>query len=180
MTSLSGISVYVSGFTHSVVFEPEQPTHHTIGRGSNLLLNIAPDRRGLLPEENVKLLSDMTKEMRRRLVDCRIPCSEIKCDNEKLWITLDRYSLVDHVVIEEDLTDGEHIEEFDICIGETFEEFNNVQVFHGYTVGHKAICTFPPIRAKNVIIKIKGDGKHKIKALYACYAASDKQITQIY
>ena len=154
--------------------------YHTIGRGSNLLLNIAPDRRGLLPEENVKLLSDMTKEMHRRLVDCRIPCSEIKSDSEKIWVTLDKYSLVDHVVIEENIENGEHIKEFDVCIGETFEEFNSVQVYHGYTVGHKAICTFPPIRAKNVIIKIKGDGKQKIKALYACYVSSDKQITQIY
>lgn len=151
----------------------------TVGRGSNLLLNIAPDRRGLLPEENLRLLGDMMKEMRRRLNDCRIPSSGIIKEDGYYYISLDGYSLVDHVVLEEDITDGGHITSFDICASETCEQFNNVSVYHGFTVGHKVICTFPTIRAKNIVVKIESDGKEKLKSIFACYAGG-KQIKQIY
>ena len=155
--------------------------YHSIGKGANLLLNIAPDRRGLIPESNLKLLGDMTAEMKRRLVDCRLPSSEVIKDDEKYFITLDKYSLVNEVVLEEDMTDGQHITSFDICVSETFEEFNSFPIYRGYTVGHKMICTFPPIRAKNIVVKVNGtDGKDNLKNIYACYTADGEQIYQIY
>lgn len=152
----------------------------TVGRGANLLINIAPDRRGLLPEENVKLLSDMTAEMNRRLTQCRLPSSEIREKDGYYYITLDKFSLVDHVVLEEDMTDGQSVTAFDICISETGEEFNNVQVYRGGTIGHRVICTFPVIRAKNVVIKLKSEGEAKLKNAYACYVTGKEQIHQIY
>ena len=155
--------------------------YHSIGKGANLLLNIAPDRRGLIPESNLKLLGDMAAEMNRRLTDCRLPSSEVKKDDEKYFITLDKYSLVDHVVLEEDMTDGQHITSFDVCVSETFEEFNHFPIYRGYTVGHKMICTFPPVRAKNIVVRVNGtDGKDKLKNIYACYVSGGEQIYQIY
>lgn len=153
----------------------------SVGRGSNLLINIAPDRRGLLPEENLKLLGDMMKEMKRRLVDCRIPSSEVCFDGEKYYISFDKYSLVDHVVLEEDMTDGQHINGFDVCISETCNQDVNVLMFRGGTVGHKMICTFPPVRAKNIVVRITdSDGQEKLKSIYACYASGGENIKQIY
>lgn len=155
--------------------------YHSIGKGANLLINIGPDRRGLLPESNLKLLSYMMKEMNRRLTECRVPSSEVIKDDEKYFIRLDKYSLVDHVVLEEDMTDGAHIESFDICVSETTQEFVHVPIYRGYTVGHKMICTFPPIRAKNIVVKVtEKDGEENIKNIYACYVTGKEQIHQIY
>lgn len=154
--------------------------YHSIGKGANLLINIGPDRRGLLPENNVALIKYMTEEMHRRLNDCRVPSSEIIKDDEKYFIRLNEYSLVDHVVLEEDIADGSHIKAFDVCISETTQEFVNVPVYRGFTVGHKMICTFPLIRAKNIIVKIAdSDGNAKLKNIYACCTA-DEKIKQIY
>lgn len=154
--------------------------YHSIGKGANLLINIGPDRRGLLPENNVALIKYMTEEMHRRLNDCRVPSSKIIKDDEKYFIRLDEYSLVDHVVLEEDITNGSHIKAFDVCISETTQEFVHVPVYRGFTVGHKMICTFPLIRAKNIIVKIaESDGNAKLKNIYACCTA-DERIKQIY
>lgn len=154
--------------------------YHTIGKGSNLLINIGPDRRGLLPESNVKLVSDMVKEMKRRLTDCRIPSSEFNYDGEKYVAVLDKFSLVDHVVLEEDMTNGQHIESFEIFVSETMGEESAVSVYKGGTVGHRMICTFPVIRTQKIIVRVKGGGKEKFKKLYACRISDGKQIHQIY
>lgn len=154
--------------------------YHSIGKGANLLINIGPDRRGLLPESNVALIKHMTTEMNRRLTQCRIPSSDVLSDEEKFFIRFDKYSLFDHVIIEEDISDGGHIKAFEICVSETTDDNVNIPIYRGFTVGHKMICTFPPIRGKNVIIKITdSDGNVKLNKLYACYV-SGKQINQIY
>ncbi len=155
--------------------------YRSIGNGANLLINIGPDRRGLLPESNLELLSYMTKEMKRILEDCRLPSSGLTKENGIYSISFDKYLLVDHVVIEEDLTEGQHISGFDICTSETGDKFVNVPIFRGGTVGHKVICTFPPVRAKNIVVKItSSDGEEKLKNIYACYSRPDEQIFQIY
>lgn len=154
--------------------------YHSIGKGANLLINIGPDRRGLLPESNVALIKHMTTEMNRRLTQCRIPSSDVLSDKEKFFIRFDKYSLFDHVIIEEDISDGGHIKAFEICVSETTDDNVNIPIYRGFTVGHKMICTFPPIRGKNVIVKITdSDGNVKLNKLYACYV-SGKQINQIY
>lgn len=152
----------------------------SVGRGSNLLINIAPDRRGLLPEENVKLVSDMISEMRRRLVDCRIPSSEVRKDGEKFVISLDEYSLVDHIVIEEDQEADVKINSFDVYVSE-IDGYNNnsFMLYRGCTVGRRAIITFPAVRARNIFVVVNGTGEEKIRSISASYAGG-KQIKQIY
>lgn len=154
--------------------------YHSVGKGANLLINIGPDRRGLLPESNVALIKHMTAEMNRRLTQCRIPSSGVLSDEEKFFIRFDKYSLFDHVIIEEDISDGGHIKAFEICVSETTNDRVNVPIYRGFTVGHKMICTFPPIRGKNVVVRITdSDGEVKLNKLYACYI-SGEQINQIY
>lgn len=154
--------------------------YHTIGKGSNLLINIGPDRRGLLPENNVKLISDMVTEMKRRLTECRIPSSAFSFDGEKYVTVLDEFSLIDHVVLEEDCKNGQHIEAFEIFISETMGEDSAVSVYKGGSVGHRAICTFPIIRAQKIILKVNGGNKEKLKSFYACRVSDGERIYQIY
>lgn len=48
--------------------------YYSVGRGANLLLNIGPDRRGLLPEADVQRLREFGAEIRRRFSN-PIPCT---------------------------------------------------------------------------------------------------------
>lgn len=150
---------------------------NSVGRGANLLINIAPDRRGLLPEENVKLISDMMKEVKRIQTECVLPATApAKNGNGEYVITLERFSLVDTVIIEEDMTEGQHVKSFEISVSQTDSEDSRVSVYSGYTVGHKRICTFPTIRARKIMLRVCSDGNAKISKITPIYAAGKQQI----
>ncbi|WP_458788465.1 alpha-L-fucosidase, partial [Vallitalea sediminicola] len=40
--------------------------YYSVGRGTNLLMNIGPDRRGLVPEKDSKRLLEFGAEIKRR------------------------------------------------------------------------------------------------------------------
>ena len=125
--------------------------YYSIGRGSNLLVNIGPDRRGLLPESNIEILKNMKEEIKRRFVDCKIEYKKLeKVDNE-YQLEFDSNYLVDNVVLEEDMTDGQKIREFTIYTA-PYHTAGRIAVYKGYTVGHKLVCQFPPIRTRTLEI----------------------------
>lgn len=133
----------------------------TVGRGSNLLLNIAPDRCGLLPQYCVDRLSAMRRELDYRFRLCKVRSGAMTCriedDGKKCFtVPLDGFRLIDHIVIRENLESGEHIRAFTAYAvpfeGDDVRHIGRVDVFLGKTVGHKRICTFPPIRTEFVDI----------------------------
>lgn len=128
----------------------------TVGRGSNLLLNIAPDRRGLLPQYCADRISAMRRELDYRFRLCKVRSGAVTCriedDGKKCFtVQLEGFRLIDHIVIRENLESGEHIRAFTAYAvpfeGDNVRHIGRVDVFLGKTVGHKRICTFPPIRA---------------------------------
>lgn len=148
---------------------------YSVGRGSNMLINIAPDRNGLLPEKNVQIFKDAMAEVKRRAVDCKIGSSAIINEGDYFYINLDKMTLIDYVEIEEDITDGESVLEFDVEICSAFSPDEQIGVVRGYTIGHKRICTFAPIRGQMVCVHItKSKGIPKIKAIRASFTKPEK------
>lgn len=133
--------------------------YYTVGRGANMLLNIAPDRRGLLPEADCKSLIEMGNKIKERFsepifsldVFKRVANSWIhQLENPLKW---DDSYLIDHLVICENLTDGESIKRFRInAIG--YHDMKPICIYEGYNVGNKAICQFPPIRCRGIIFEV--------------------------
>ncbi len=141
--------------------------YHSVGRGANLLINIGPDRRGLLPDKDAKRLIEFGKEIKRRFE------SPIKYNMKEEYICeFEKPELVNHVVIEEDLTDGEHIKKFEIFLYPTHQGVP-IKVFEGDTVGHKRICMFPTFATEKAKIVITGkNGEEKIKAVNFYYVTN--------
>ena len=54
---------------------------YSVGRGANLLLNVGPDHRGLIPEEDAARLLEFGDEIRRRYAN-PLPVTEISAENE--------------------------------------------------------------------------------------------------
>ena len=153
--------------------------YYSIGRGANLLINLAPDRRGLLQENNMALLSHMTNEMKRRLTDCRLQEQSKEKNGNEYTLTFEPQKLIDHVVLEEDMTDGQNIHGFTVYAS-PYKTEARIAVYKGFTVGHRQICTFPPIRAKHIEIVIDAaDDGEKLNNYYACYVSGNEQIYQI-
>jgi len=125
--------------------------YYTIGRGANLLINIGPDRRGLLPEADCARLSEFGEEIRRRFSD---PVStEFRRENDVLIWETDVPELISHVVLSEDLTKGQSVENFSIKCS-PYPYGQPITVYEGKTIGRKTICRFPHFLTKKVEITV--------------------------
>jgi len=150
---------------------------YSVGRGANLLLNIGPDSRGLLPDADAARLAEFGAALRERWGH-PLPFGEVKTlENGRFAVsTADPFlpdhlgtELVDTVVIEEDITYGEAIEEFRIhCHLPCGWKGKITCVYHGDTVGHRAICRIPLIRTGHIEVEIlRADGEAKLKSVRA-------------
>lgn len=155
----------------------------SVGRGANLLLNVAPDRRGLIQDEDVRLLSLMKDEIDRRLHSCMIhtPAFEKLTDPKDghliFRVVLPVSHLVDHVVMEEDLTDGDHIYAFSIRSKPYENPSMDIEMYRGGTVGHKAICRFPTIRTRCIEVHVtEGDPEAVLKSLRLLYVGESSSL----
>ncbi|MGD0577788.1 MAG: alpha-L-fucosidase [Bryobacteraceae bacterium] len=136
--------------------------HQTVGRGAQLVLGLAPDNRGLLPEVDVKRLAEFGAEVRRiygrGLLEQRslVPTNPELCATApehacSYEVRLSRNITFDRAVIEEDLTEGQRIREYWISTGVAD---TGRLLAHGTTVGHKKIEIFAPATASKVYLTI--------------------------
>jgi len=134
--------------------------YHSVGCGSNFLINIGPDRRGLLPDVDAMRLLNFGKEISKRFSN-PVP-SKIQIEEDGIIIKLEKEQMINHLILAEDLAYGEMIEEFEVYIKNAII-YRPVCVYTGKTVGHKRIITFPQIRTTEIIVKIaKSRGEFKI------------------
>lgn len=140
--------------------------YYSVGKGANLLLNIAPDRRGLLPEEDMQHFIDLGKRI-KELYKSKIE-TEVTKSNNVYTLSLKERTLVNHVIICEDVSE-QHIERFHVRI------YPNpisapITVYESTTVGHKHICVFPEFYAHKVEVVIdEENGIHTIKDIDVYY-----------
>lgn len=151
----------------------------SVGGNGCFLLNIPPDRRGLLHENDVERLRQFGKLINDWFSENLAEGSFVKAsetlDKEhaaenileqssgKYWcpgegietadiiVTLKQKSTIDTVVLMEHIAVGQRIEEFEIIIE---NEGNQKTIYSGTTIGYKRICTFTRVPAERVVIRI--------------------------
>ncbi|MGC2169760.1 MAG: alpha-L-fucosidase [Candidatus Sulfotelmatobacter sp.] len=144
----------------------------TIGRGGQLMLGLAPDRRGLLPDADLKRLQEFGAAIRSRysenlIAKERIPKAATDAafdgDPDTFWSAplgshhaileadLRKPVTFDHALTMEWLNDGQHIERYQI---ETWSNGKWKQIVQGYAIGHKRIDSFPPVTASRIRLNI--------------------------
>ncbi len=151
--------------------------YSSVGRNSHLLLNVPPDRRGLLAERDIRSLTGM-----RRILDStfsvnvaatsRITCrpggsgnpeAMIDDDPRTFWAasagsiapTLDfdlgGWRSFDRLLLQENFRTGQRVEEF---VFEVEQSGGWREVTRGTTVGYKRLLRFPPISARHVRLRV--------------------------
>ena len=128
-----------------------------------MLINGAPDNRGLIPEDYVKRLEEFKAELDRRY-GTPLPFAAEQDDNTVIKAAEDH--LVDTVVIEEDTNEGESVGRFriiaDMPVGKP------INVYEGTTVGHKRICRFPALLTGKIRVEVlESEGEWKLKKVTA-------------
>ncbi len=138
--------------------------YNSVGRGCNLLLNVGPDTRGLLPEADVDRLSELAAELRRRF---GTPLGEAQGPAQRLQVDLPRPTPVNHALIREDIAQGERVRQFRI-LAHTKGRWEGVHV--GTAIGSQRIVQFPTVLATSVGVHVDGaDGEPQLKQLQVFY-----------
>lgn len=162
----------------SLVRSPEnlmELYYSSVGRNSNLLLNIPPDRRGLLHENDVKSLLAFRelreKEFATELAHGKKAVSDVsrgkeyKASNvndgnpETYWATPDdkttgsvtidlgQETEVNRILVQEYIKLGQRVQEFK---AEALVDGNWKTLIDGTTVGHKIIRKFPVVKTSKI------------------------------
>lgn len=121
--------------------------HKTVGRGAQLVLGIAPDNRGLLPEADVKRLEEFGAEVRRLY---GTPAPPTGWSGNAVHFSTPRR--LDRVVLQEDLAHGQMVRRFRV---EAKVADKWVEVSRGTTIGYKRILVFEPVTATDVRVAVE-------------------------
>lgn len=154
----------------------------SVGRGSNFLINIGPDDRGLLPEADVKRILELGERIKAAYGE-PVPFTEPTKDgdvytiihsevNEPDWKTIPKEERLSNcVMIKEDLTNGQSVESFSIYGYLPAYKHKKILLFEGKTIGHKVLCKFSPLRCSKYEVVINShNGDYAIKDIKAYYA----------
>lgn len=180
------VSIRPGWFYHqsqdSLVRSPEnlmELYYSSVGRNSNLLLNVPPDRRGLLHEQDVKSLLAF-KELLKKEFETDLAYgkkvsvsgsrgkdfygSKVNDSNpETYWTTEDSKTTgeiiivlgskteVNRIVIQEYIKLGQRVQEFTVSV---FSDGKWLPVIDGTTIGNKVIRKFPLIKTSWIKVTI--------------------------
>ena len=126
----------------------------SVGYNSVLLLNIPPDRRGLIHEADVKRLKDFAAYRKRVFADNRVVKGRKEWNavsgSEKIY-SLKSESEINVVMLQEDIAKGQRVESFAI---EVLTEQGWQEVGQGTTVGYRRLLRFPAVKASQLKVKI--------------------------
>ncbi len=122
----------------------------SVGRGANLLLNVPPDRRGLINEHDSAALVGF-KNLREESFGNPVADKKFASAASVYKIDLHQTKKINCIVLKEDIASGQKIKSFTIELQLKNKTINKLQAT---TVGKKRILTFPASEANAFIIKI--------------------------
>ncbi len=119
-----------------------------------LLLNIPPDRRGLIHEADIKRLKEFADYRQQTFADNRVENGR-KCwcatSGSETVYTLKSKSEINLVMLQEDITKGQRVEAFTV---EALTDKGWKEVGKGTTIGYKRMLRFPAVKASQLRVKI--------------------------
>ncbi|HET6180424.1 MAG TPA: alpha-L-fucosidase [Candidatus Sulfotelmatobacter sp.] len=169
----------------------------SIGRGGQLMLGLSPDRRGLLPELDVKRLEEFGAAIQKRYAENLI-AQHVKGDSaaeaaldgdpDTFWsapagshramieVNFPKPVSFDQSLVMEWLNDGQHVEHFRI------EEWTGKAwstLVDGHPIGHKRIDRFPTVTTTRVRLNIlSSSGEAHIREFQLFNSASERKLTK--
>jgi len=145
----------------------------SIGRGGQLMLGLAPDQRGLLPEADIKRLEEFGAAIHKRYGENVLAKEHVHRgdtteaaldgDRETFWsapagshhalleVDFAKSITFDRTLVMEWLNDGQHIERFRI---EAWIGGHWSPLIEGQAIGHKPIDRFAPVTASRIRLNI--------------------------
>ncbi len=123
----------------------------SVGRGANLLLNLAPNRDGLIDRLDAKRARQLGAEIKRRYNKNNI-VAKTQGEGEILTISLEQKQKINCVVLQEEISEGQRVREYEV---EYLGQEGKWEILSkGTSIGHKKIDRFKSKKVKQVRINI--------------------------
>jgi len=136
--------------------------YRSVGRGANLLLNLTPDRSGLIPEADIARVEEFGREVRRRFGRS---LAETHGSGKTLELKLKAPARIDHVILQEDIRRGERIREY-VVEGKTQEKW--MRLGGGSAIGQMRVQPVEPTAVEGLRLRItQAAGTPQIRRLAA-------------
>ena len=134
--------------------------NETVGRNTNMLLGIVVDKRGLVPDADMKRLEEFGQVVKKQF---STPLGSTKGKGNELIIDFESPKTVHYVVIQEDISKGERVREYKLY-GKKDGKWELLS--EGSCIGHKRIEVIKNrnLSAIKLVIK-KSEGKPQIRKL---------------
>ena len=123
----------------------------SVGRNCTLLLNVPPDRRGLIADPDLAALSGMRERLDRVYGRDLASGATVATADRTTTLRLPAAATFDRVVVQEDIRAGQHIAGFvvEAEVGGAWQ-----RIATGSTVGYKRILPIPSTTAKAVRVTV--------------------------
>ncbi|GAA1847405.1 alpha-L-fucosidase [Microlunatus capsulatus] len=128
--------------------------YRSVGRGANLLLNVPPDDRGLVPDADVARLRAWRAELDRcfgRPVAAALELVAEDGDRRTWAARLPREVRLDHLRLREDYREGQRVEGHVVRAGTT-------ELASGLTIGHQRVHACAPLTTATLEVETVGAG----------------------
>jgi alpha-L-fucosidase len=137
--------------------------YRSVGHGCTLLLNVAPDNRGLLPEVDVNRLMEFTNEIKRRFSN---PIAQTEGEGDALYLSFEEETEVNHVIVMEAIAEGERVRAY---VLEAEQQGQWVELLKGSALGHKKIDQFETVRTKQLRLRVMASVENALIRSFAAY-----------
>lgn len=165
---------YYHAYEDTLVKSPQKLIdiyYSSVGKNSLLLLNLPPDKRGLIHENDLASLMNMQRILKKTFEKNRMDGASLSSGNidqltdgrlDTYWqgssdkngieISFDGEQEFDRLLVQENITEGQRIEHFvlECQVGNNWKP-----VAEGTTVGYKRILRFDPVRCSKARIVIR-------------------------
>ncbi|MCX6252606.1 MAG: alpha-L-fucosidase [Bacteroidetes bacterium] len=138
----------------STVKSPEKLTdiwYSSVGCNSVLLLNIPPDKRGLISERDISALKGMRDILDRTFKTNLAENAIITRKDSVIELKLQKPVLFDRLLLQENFRNGQHVESF------ALEQWKNGKwqaIISGTTIGYKRLIRFDAVTSDCVRLRI--------------------------
>jgi len=127
--------------------------YYSAGRGANILINIGPDRRGVLPQADSDRLIEWGKFMKTAFAN---PFSTKFEKTENVYTAeLAEPTCVNNLVLREDINKLNVVKKFFVRAHPYPLGAPPITIFDGKTIGNKTICVFPAFYTNKIELVIE-------------------------
>ncbi len=123
----------------------------SVGHGGNLILNVPPNRKGLIDPLDSAALMDFKKIRDNAFANNLFKNAKLLYTNNSVEVHLDKPVPFNSIMLKEKISFGQRVVKFEISGGNDLKQFQPIT--QGTTIGHKRIIQFPTQNIRYIRVK---------------------------